>query len=111
MHRWHSRGGFTLVELMVVISIIGVLVALLFPVFGAAREKARQARCQANLMLLATALNDYQKDHGYYPRAWDPDLNMWVGVRYNPQTDKYEGGFSDLYPMPRLSSSANTCRK
>ncbi len=58
MHRSHSRAGFTLIELMVVIAIIGILVAILFPVFSTAREKARQAKCQAHLMQLVTALGD-----------------------------------------------------
>lgn len=44
-----TREAFTLVELLVVISIIGVLLALLFPAVHAARESARQTACQSNL--------------------------------------------------------------
>ncbi len=88
MHRYRSRAGFTLIELMVVIAIIGVLVAILFPVFSSAREKARQTKCQTQLMQLVTALNEFHADKGYYPLA----------PQYNDPPGRYEGGFSALYP-------------
>ena len=48
--------AFTLVELLVVVTIIGILVALLLPVLGAARESARCAQCQGNLNQIGLAL-------------------------------------------------------
>jgi prepilin-type N-terminal cleavage/methylation domain-containing protein len=41
----HRHGGFTLTELLVVVAVLGLLVALLFPGFARAREKGRQACC------------------------------------------------------------------
>ena len=62
--------GFTLVELMVVISIIAILAAILFPVFAQAREAARKTSCQSNLYQIGMALQMYARDHdGRLPRA------------------------------------------
>ena len=54
--------GFTLVEMLVVISIIAVLAAILFPVFASARAKARQSVCLSNLRQLGMALYMYVGD-------------------------------------------------
>lgn len=65
MDRRHCRGsasGFTLVELLVVIVIITITAALLFPVFSQAREKARVSTCQSNLQQLAMAILLYNQD-------------------------------------------------
>ncbi len=51
--------GFTLIELLVVIAIIGILAAMLFPVFARARESARKTQCLANIKNIAIALNMY----------------------------------------------------
>jgi prepilin-type N-terminal cleavage/methylation domain-containing protein/prepilin-type processing-associated H-X9-DG protein len=55
--------GFTLVELLVVISIIAVLAAILFPVFNKARERARAASCNSNLRQLGMAVRQYVIDN------------------------------------------------
>ncbi len=72
--------GFTLVELLVVVSIIGVLVALLLPAVQSAREAARQTQCQNNLKQLALAIDQHVAATGRYPsNGWghtyigDPD--------------------------------------
>lgn len=66
----HSRVrcGFTLVELLAVVAIVGVLAALVLSTLGGMRAKARQAKCGANLRTIASAFNQFAADNqGYYP--------------------------------------------
>src|SRR4029450_7973871 len=58
-----SRPGFTLIELLIVIAIIAVLAAILFPVFAQVREKARQATCFSNMRQLGLAFRMYTQDY------------------------------------------------
>ncbi len=58
-----KRRGFTLIELLVVIAIIGILAAMVFPVFARARESARKAVCLSNVKNLALAMQMYLADN------------------------------------------------
>ena len=57
------RRGFTLIELLVVIAIIGILAAMVFPVFARARESARKAVCLSNVKNIALAIQMYLADN------------------------------------------------
>ncbi len=75
--------GFTLIELLIVIAIIAILAAILFPVFQAAREKARQSACCSNLKQIGLAAMQYVSDYDEnYPPAATTQLATWFGWTY-----------------------------
>ncbi|HVA51514.1 MAG TPA: DUF1559 domain-containing protein [Pirellulales bacterium] len=62
-----ARAGFTLVELLVVIAVIGILVALLLPAVQAARESGRRTQCANNMKQLMLSLHQFNDQRGELP--------------------------------------------
>jgi len=93
--------GMTMIELIVVIAIIGILVALLFPAIDKIREQARRVTCRSNLHQLHVACISYANDHGgELPRAATEE----VIVIYPGEEDEdsyehigYQRGWLDWY--------------
>jgi prepilin-type N-terminal cleavage/methylation domain-containing protein/prepilin-type processing-associated H-X9-DG protein len=81
------NAGFTLVELLVVITIIGVLLGLLLPAVQAAREASRRSRCGNNLHQLGVAIQSYHSQLGSFPPGahlhaveWQPSISWRVMI-------------------------------
>lgn len=79
-----SLKGFTLIELLVVIAIIAILAAILFPVFGRARENARRSSCQSNLKQIGLGMLQYAQDYD----------EQFASTQYGP-TGNNEHWYSD----------------
>ncbi len=80
--------GFTLIELLVVIAIIGILAAILFPVFARARENARRTSCLSNTKQLGLGVLQYAQDYDEkLPSSYDlsgDEARNWWGAMIQP---------------------------
>lgn len=86
--------GFTLVEIMIVVAIIGVILAIAIPGFMRAREVSRATSCQENLIKIEGAVDSYALEHDLadgkvLPRGWD---DIVAKTLYLKKTPKCRGG-------------------
>lgn len=105
---FRRRVAFTLIEMLVVIGIIAVLVAILYPVFARVREASRKIDCLARLQQLSTALRSYSADHSQLMVNWcvsHPAPSLPPDPRKDPRpvitwdvsiADRLSGGKSTL---------------
>lgn len=75
----HKQKGFTLVELLVVVSLIGILSTLVIANLNSARERARDAQRKSDLRNIQTALRLYYNDFSGYPASNPTSGGMIVG--------------------------------
>ncbi len=71
MRRPRRSRGFTLIEVMIVIALIGLLVGVAMPTYVHAKNKAREAVLKENLFILRQTIDQYFADKGYYPATLD----------------------------------------
>lgn len=77
------RQGFTLVELLVVISIIAVLAALAFPAFQSVQNSARNAQAKNDMVQIVSAVNAFFTEYGRFPAADTSDVTFGTGAKTN----------------------------
>lgn len=107
--REHRESGFTLIELMIVLFILGLLAALVAPRLMGRVGKAKQKTAQAQIQLLATALDLFYLDVGRYPtsdeglkalRDKPENFPSWGGPYLDKQIPRDPWGRDYLYKSP-----------
>jgi prepilin-type N-terminal cleavage/methylation domain-containing protein len=74
-----KEGGFTLIELMIVVLIIGILVAIAVPVFMSSRKNAEKGSCQANQRTVDSAVMQYSvANDGLYPNSFNQIVPTYI---------------------------------
>lgn len=100
--------GFTLIELMVVISIIGILTSLGIVNFNLAQQKARDAQRKADLRQIQSALELYRADNGSYPIVWSPPWTLNAAACPTSSSFTGAGGVVYLQKIPCDPSNSDT---
>ncbi|MEM8865881.1 MAG: DUF1559 domain-containing protein [Planctomycetota bacterium] len=100
--------GFTIVELLVVVFIVGLLIALLLPAVQAAREAARRTECKSNLRQIGFALTQYldaQGERGLFPEA----AVLPSATPYDPEDERTFPLFQVLAPYAENNQLLYRC--
>jgi type IV pilus assembly protein PilA len=106
MKMFRKDEGFTLVELMVVVLIIGILVAIAVPIFNAAKGSAQQKTCFANQRTIEGAVQSYQASTGALPAT------VASGGTAGDGSSLITAGYIKSWPYcPELASGAATSTK
>jgi prepilin-type N-terminal cleavage/methylation domain-containing protein len=70
--------GFTIVELLIVIVVIGILALLVITTYSGIQQKARNSKRQTDLSSIQTQLEAFYQNYGYYPSRTDINSDTWL---------------------------------
>jgi prepilin-type N-terminal cleavage/methylation domain-containing protein/prepilin-type processing-associated H-X9-DG protein len=102
------RAGFTLIELLVVVAIIALLISILLPSLGSAREQAKSVKCLANLRQIGNAMSRYLLDNNeWFPHGKDNRGNVLTGVYYGGHPGRPLPNGDGIYDNPVLRDTPN----
>src|ERR1700687_1345075 len=98
--RRYNQDGFTLIEIMVVILILGLLATIVVQSLRGAANKAKNTKAQADIAEIKTALDRYYLDNGYYPTT-DQGLPSLVSAPSGGRqpVNYEEGGYIEKVPL------------
>jgi general secretion pathway protein G len=104
-----ARQGFTLIEMLLVLVILGILAAIVVPKFAGRTEQARQTAAQSQIATFGTALDAFEIDNGYYPKGKNGLLDLvqqprdarnWKGPYLKADIPKDPWGNDYIYEYP-----------
>jgi len=96
-----NQKGFTLIEILVVVIIIGVLAALVIPKFAGRTEQAREAAAKTQIeSLFGSALDMYEADNGFYPTSEQGLEALIVEPTTDPAPKTWKGPYLKKNEVP-----------